>query len=315
MPRHFTFLLMPDFSMMAFTSAVEPLRAANRWQGEDAYSWNTASVDGQPVRASNGVTVMPDSNLAGIGKTDAIVVCAGLNAYAHIDKSTFGPLRKAASNGVMLGGLCTGSVLLASAGLLDGFRCTIHWEDTESFSENFPHLEVTTWLFEIDRGRFTCSGGTAPLDLMIYFIGLDFGHDLAVSVADQMLHHATRKAGVPQRLSLPQRTGVRHPGVLDAIAQMEMNLEEPLALQVIASRVGMTVRHLERLFSTLLGTSPTRYYRNLRLSKARHLVLQTGMPLTEIAAACGFTSTAHFARVYRSNFATSPTDDRKTARD
>lgn len=312
-PRHYAFLLMPEFSMMAFTASIEPLRAANRMQQAELYSWRTITVDGEPVAASNGVTILPDSSLAQLSDADAIVVCAGLNAYDYADNASIAPLRKAAGRGIALGSVCTGTVILAKAGLLDGHRCTIHWEDIESFAENFPNLEVTSRIYEVDRNRFTCSGGTAPLDLMIHFIARDFGDDLAVRVADQMLHHYTRKASEPQRLPLAERTGVRHLGLLDALAQMEGQLENPVALPVIAVRAGLSLRQLERLFDTLLGTTPTRYYREMRLNKARHLVTRTAMPLAQIAMACGFSSPSHFARSYREAFGTAASEDRLVA--
>ncbi|MBU6267957.1 MAG: GlxA family transcriptional regulator [Sphingomonadales bacterium] len=309
--RRFVFLLVPDFSMMAFTAAVEPLRAANRMSGTAHYAWQTVTLDGGPVSASNGVRIMPDAAIAAIGEPDAIVVCGGINVEQHVGSALYAPLRKADRRGVALGAVCTGSVVLAKAGLLDGHRCTIHWEDVASFSENFPTLDVSTRLFEIDGRRFTCSGGTAPLDLMIHFIELDFGHELSVMVAEQMLHHLTRKASQPQRLALAERTGVRHPGLLEAISQMEEHLEQPIDLAVIADRAGMSMRQLERLSASFLGMAPARYYLGIRLDRARHLVTHTAMPLAEVALACGFSSSAHFSRRYRESFSISASRDRR----
>lgn len=312
-PRRLAFMLVPEFSMMAFTAAIEPLRAANRMSGARLYSWRTFSIDGGPVTASNAVKILPDAPISEIGDPDSIVVCAGLNAAAYGGDAILAALRRAARHGVALGSVCTGTVILAKAGLLDGYRCTIHWEDLDSFAETFPELDVSSRLYEIDRDRFTCAGGTAPLDMMIHFIELGFGLDLAVRVADQMLHHFTRKTSEPQRLALTQRTGVRHPGLLAAIAQMEAHLENPVPLSVIAAQAGLSGRQLERLFATLLGAKPARYYRDLRLNKARHLVMQTSMPLAQIAVACGFSSPAHFARAYRECFAISASQERSKA--
>lgn len=310
-PRRFAFVMVPEFSMMPFTAAIEPLRVANRMNGAPLYSWRTASIDGTPVAASNGVVISPDTSLAEALDADTIVVCAGLNTYAHAGSAIIAPLRRASRRGAMLGSVCTGSVVLARAGLLDGHRCTIHWEDLASFAENFPQLEVTSRLYEIDGDRFTCSGGTAPLDLMIHFIALDFGHDLAVRVADQMLHHLAREANEPQRLSLEERTGLSHPKLLAAIAQMEARLETPAPLEEIARRAGLSVRQLERLFRTLLGTSPSRHYLGLRLEKARNLLVQTAMPLAQVAVACGFASPAHFTRTYHAAFGRTPSSERQ----
>jgi transcriptional regulator GlxA family with amidase domain len=309
-PRSFGFVLVPEFSMMPFTSAIEPLRVANRMYGREVYSWRTLSSDGGPVRASNGTVVQVDSMLRLIGLADAVVVCAGVNAYTHLDPDLAAQLRRASRQGAMIGSVCSGSVVLADTGLLDGRRCTGHWEDLETLAENYPALDVTKSIFEIDGNCFTCSGGTAPLDLMIHFIAQDFGRDLAAQVADQMLHHSSRKPAEPQRLDLSERTGVRNPRVLDVIAAMEANLESPLALAELADRAELSLRQLELLFQTELGLRPSQYYRQLRLKRARHLVLQTGMSMMQVAVATGFASAAHFASEYRRAFGTAPSRER-----
>ncbi|MDE2436820.1 MAG: GlxA family transcriptional regulator [Sphingomonadales bacterium] len=312
-PRSFAFLLVPEFSMMPFTAAIEPLRAANRMAGSALYKWSTLSKDGAPVRASNGATVQVDGMLRLIGLPDAVVVCAGINAYDHLDADLAAQLRRASSQGAMIGSVCSGSIILADAGLLDGRRCTGHWEDLETLAENYPAVEVTKSIYEIDGARFTCSGGTAPLDLMLGFIAQDFGRDLAAQVADQMLHHAARKAADPQRLALAERTGARNPHLLDAIALMEGNLESPMALSNLATASGVSVRQLERLFAAELALTPAAYYRELRLQRARQLVRQTGLSMMQIAVATGFVSATHFARAYRAAFDCSPRHDRELA--
>lgn len=313
-PRSFAFVLVKDFSMMPFTAAIEPLRVANRMAGEQLFRWTTLSADGAPVRASNGALVQVDGMLRLVGLADAVVVCAGVNAYDHRDPDLAAQLRRVSRQGTMIGSVCSGSILLADAGLLDGRRCTGHWEDLESLAENYPALDVTKSIFEIDGNRFTCSGGTAPLDLMIHFISMEFGRDLAARVADQMLHHSARQATQPQRLDLAERTGVRNPKVLEVIAAMESNLESPLPLGELAELVGLSLRQLERLFGSELKTRPGQYYRQLRLKRARHLVQQTGMSMMQVAVATGFTSATHFARAYGEEFGLSPSRDREVSR-
>ena len=303
--------------MMPFTAAIEALRSANRvgaadrMRGAELYRWQTVTLDGDIVPASNGVGVHPDSSLAQTGLCDMLVICAGLNAGNYASPAMIAQLRRLARSGVTLGAVCTGSVVLARAGLLDGYRCTIHWEDVASFAENFPQLHVTSRLYEIDRDRFTCSGGTAPLDLMIHFIAADFGPALAVRVAELMLHHAARPATEPQRLSLRERTGVANPGLLAAIAGMEAAIETPATVEVIAARAGLSPRQLERLFHDHLRTSPSRYYLALRLERARHLLRHTSAPVLQIAVATGFTSAAHFAKCYRQHFGAPPRNERR----
>ncbi|MFM5918132.1 MAG: GlxA family transcriptional regulator [Novosphingobium sp.] len=313
-PRSFAFVLVRDFSMMPYTAAIEPLRAANRMAGKPLYRWSTLSKDGGPVRASNGATVQADGMLQLIGLPDAVVVCAGVNAYDHRDAELAAQLRRASRQGAMIGSVCSGSILLADAGLLEGRRCTGHWEDLETLAENYPTLDVTNSIYEIDGNRFTCSGGTAPLDLMLHFIQLDFGRELAARAADQMLHHSARQSSEPQRLALSERTGVRHPKLLEVIAAMEANLENPLSLAELAAAVRLSARQVERLFASLLGTTPRRHYLELRLQRARQLVGQTGMPMLQIAVATGFSSAAHFAKAYRMVHGRAPSAERRALR-
>ena len=312
-PRSFEFLLVPDFSMMPFTAAIEALRVANSMEGEAIYRWTTLSARGEPVLASNGTSIQVDGALSAGGAADALVVCAGINAYRHRDRQVAAQLRRISRQDCLIGSVCSGSIILADAGLLDGRRCTGHWEDLETLIENYPALEVTGGIFEIDGNRFTCSGGTAPLDLMIHFISNDFGRDLAVQVADQMLHQSARAANQPQRLTLADRTGTQHPRLLAVLGQMEGNIENPLPLADLARNAGLSLRQLERLFARQLGTRPMRYYRDLRLQRARQLVQQTGLSMLEIAVATGFTTPTHFARAYGEQFGHPPSLDRTTA--
>lgn len=317
-PQLVLFLLVPDFSMMAFTACIEPLRVANRMAARQLYAWRTIGCDGRPVQASNGVPVAPD---AALGPPEAVpdgapamaIVCAGLRAERFRDTAALSWLRRLARAGVNLGGVCTGALVLARAGLLDGYRCTIHWENMEGFAEEFPGHEITATMFEIDRDRFTCSGGTAPLDMMVHLIARDHGDDLALQVAEQMLHMPVRHPGDPQRMALQYRTGISHPKLLAAIAAMEAHLEAPLSLDDLAARVALSPRQLERLFHDHVGRPPRRYYLELRLKRARLLLLQTSMPVIQVAVACGFTSASHFAQAYHAFFGHAPRIERQYA--
>jgi transcriptional regulator GlxA family with amidase domain len=310
LPQKVAFLLIPNFSMMAFTSSVEPLRAANRLSGKTLYAWRTLSIDGGPVQASNGIVIVPDASIHEELDAKTLFVCAGIRAERFNDKEVFGRLRELARRGVALGGVCTGSLALARAGLLDGYRCTIHWENMEGFVEDFPKLQITATLFEIDRDRYTCSGGTAPLDMMIYSISRDFSDKLAIGVAEQMLHNFVRQPHDTQRMSIQHRTGISNPKLLAVIAYMEAYLETPVSLAELAKSVNLSVRQLERLFRQYLGKTPTRYYLELRLQRARLLLRQTTMPILQVAVASGFASASHFARCYREFFDCAPRAER-----
>jgi len=310
-PEHVDFLLLPNFSMMAFTSSVEPLRAANLLVGKELYAWRTFSIDGASVQASNGVSIAPHGGLGETGNNaTTLFVCAGLGAEHFHDTAVMNRLRDLARRGTALGGVCTGALMLARAGLLNGHRCTIHWENVEGFAEEFPELDITATMFEVDRERYTCSGGTAPLDMMINAIATDHGDDLAVQVAELLLHHSVRHPHDTQRMPLQHRTGITHPKLLAVIAHMEAYVESPVPVHELAASVSISHRQLERLFRERLGKTPSRYYLELRLQRARALLLQTSMSVLQIAVATGFASASHFARSYRDFFNKSPSQER-----
>ncbi len=308
--QQYGFFLHPHFSMLAFTSAVEPLRAANRLSGRKLYSWLIISRDGNPVLASNGIEVVPHAGIDDVGQLSNVIVVAGLNAHLHADNRLFAWLRKLERQGCRMGALSTGSYTLARAGLLDGYRATIHWENLDGFREDFPELEVTSELFEIDGSRFTCSGGTAALDLMLSLIALEHGRDLATQVAEQFIHERIREAHDQQRMSLRGRLGISHPKLLQVIEMMEQNLEEPLPRSALARANGLSTRQLERLFRKYLNRTPTRYYLELRLHRARALLNQTSLSILDVALACGFVSASHFSKCYREFFAKTPREER-----
>lgn len=315
--RSIVFFLVPDFTMIAFATALEPLRAANRMAGFEAYSWRLASVDGKPVRASSGVEIAVDSSLAderrkmaGQERPSMVMVCSGLNVEDHANRTMFAWLREEYNRGVAIGGLCTGAHILASAGLLAHKRCAIHWDNLPGFAEAFPKANVFADLFEIDANIYTCAGGTAALDMMLTLIGEDFDDNLVNRVCEQMLTDRVRSPSDRQRLPLRARLGVQNSKVLSIIELMEANLAEPLSLVEIAESVGLSRRQIERLFRQDMGRSPARYYLEIRLDRARHLLIQSTMPVVEVAVACGFVSASHFSKCYREVYARSPQQER-----
>jgi len=310
-PDRVAFLLVPNFSMAAFTATLEPLRLANYTTGNTLYEWEILSRDGDAVSASNGVRIVPDRGIADAPRLDNVVVCSGIGAHTYNDTVLFGWLRRWAREGAHVGAICTGAHVLANAGLLNGYRCTIHWENLEGFREQYPDLDVRPELFEIDRDRFTCAGGFAASDMMLTEIGRRHGGEVAAAVSEQFMHERIREGHDNQRLPLQARLRISHPKLIQAIAEMERNVEEALTREEIAERVGLSRRQLERLFRRYLNTSPARYYLRLRLERARLLLTQTTMPVTEIAFACGFTSASHFSKCYRDMFGRTPRDERR----
>lgn len=309
-PTKIGFLLIRNFSMMAFTSAVEPLRSANRMSGQTLYEWRIISPDGQPVPASNGIEVVPHCAMAAVDREKILVVVTGIDVQRYEDERILGFMRRLARQGAIMGALCTGSHLLARAGLLDGRRCTIHWENLGGFTEDFPDIEVSSDLYEIDRDRFTCSGGTAALDMMLHLIGRQHGQALANQVSEQFIHDRIREPHDHQRMELRARLGVSHPKLISVISEMELNLEEPLSQTDLAERAGLSTRQLERLFRKYLAATPTRYYLTLRLQRARQLLVQTSMSILSVALACGFVSASHFSKCYRECFGRTPRAER-----
>lgn len=315
--RSLVFFLIPDFTMVAFATALEPLRIANRMLGYEAYRWRLSSLDGQEVPASNGVlcavnTSLDDERkkLAGADRPSMVIVCSGMNIERYSNKSAFAWLREEYHRGVAIGGLCTGAHVLAAAGLLSGKRCAIHWENLPGFAEAFPKANVFADLFEVDQNIYTCAGGTAALDMMLKLIGDDFDDQLVNRVCEQVLTDRVRSPSDRQRLPLRARLGVQNSKVLTIIELMEANLSEPLSLLDIAAHVGLSRRQIERLFRVEMGRSPARYYLEIRLDRARHLLIQSSMPVVEVAVACGFVSASHFSKCYRELYARSPQQER-----
>ena len=313
LPQKVGFCLVPKFSMMAFAAAIEPLRAANRLSGRDLYRWHIFADGIDPVPASNGIAVVPERPLAEVERFPNLLVCAGTGVEDFHDERLFGWLRRLSRNGARIGGVSGGPIVLARAGLLAGRRCTLHWEHIPGFVEEFPEIEVTDDLFEIDGPVFTCAGGSAALDMMLHLITQQHGHELAAAVSEQFIHDRIREPGDRQRMALRMRIGHSHPKLVAAIALMEDNLEAPVRPPTLARSVGLSSRQLERLFARYLGRTPARYYRDLRLQRARALLRQTTMSVLDVAVACGFASASHFSRRYREVFGRAPRSDRAAA--
>ena len=309
-PDRFVFLLLPNFTLSAFSGGVEPLRLANRMSGQKLYDWRVISETGAPVVSSSGIPVGTDGPLDEIGREATVIVVGGVNVRQATTRPVLTWLRRESRKGIAMGGLCTGAQVLAEAGLLEGRRCTIHWENRASFEEEYPDVDLTETIFVIDQNRYTASGGTASIDLMLTLIARRHGTELANMVADQLIHTSVRSGKEEQRLSIPTRIGVRHPKLATIIQRMEDNIEEPVSPSVLAQDADLSTRQLERLFRRYLNRSPKRYYMELRLQKARNLLLQTDMSVINVALACGFGSPSHFSKCYPALYNTTPYRER-----
>jgi AraC family transcriptional regulator, glycine betaine-responsive activator len=311
-PRRFVFLLLDKFTMINFAGAIEPLRLANHVLGYAVYTWALCGEGGGEKTCSNGATFKLDFGLDDIERDDTILVCGGIEIQKTTTKPVLNWLRREARRGVAIGGLCTGAYALAKAGLLDGKKATIHWENQDGFSEEFEEVKLTKSVFVMDGNRWSTAGGISSIDLMLRIIASDHGEDLANNVADLMIYSTIRTDQDTQRLSIPTRIGVRHPKLSQVIQMMEGAIEDPLSPADLAEDVGMSTRQLERLFRRYLNRSPKRYYMELRLQKARNLLMQTDMSVINVALACGFASPSHFSKCYRSHYSTTPYRERGT---
>jgi transcriptional regulator GlxA family with amidase domain len=309
-PRRFVFCLLDQFTLLSFASAVECLRIANRMAHRELYSWRLIGEGGDVVSCSTGTTFKLDGDLEELGRDDTLVICGGVDVQAATTRRLLGWLRREARKGLKVAGLCTAAHTLARAGLLDGKRATIHWENQDSFIEEFDEVTLTKSVFVVDGNRMTTAGGTSSIDLMLKIVADEHGEDLANSVADQLIYSSIRTDQDTQRLSVPTRIGVRHPKLSLVIQMMETNIEEPISPSILARDVGMSTRQLERLFRRYLNRSPKRYYMELRLQKARNLLMQTDMSVINVALACGFASPSHFSKCYRAHYDTTPYRER-----
>ncbi len=310
-PRRFVFLLLDKFTMVNFAGAIEPLRIANRVSGETLYRWVLCGEGSEKV-CSNGATFRLDIGLDELDRDDTVLVCGGIDIQRMSTKGVINWLRREARRGVTIGGLCTGAHTLAKAGLLDGKKATIHWENQDGFAEEFEDVKLTKSVYVMDGNRWTTAGGISSIDLMLRVIAGDHGEDLANTVADQLIYSTIRTDQDTQRLSIPTRIGVRHPKLSQVIQMMEGNIEDPMSPADLAEEVGMSTRQLERLFRRYLNRSPKRYDMELRLQKARNLLMQTDMSVINVALACGFASPSHFSKCYRSHYNTTPYRERGT---
>ena len=307
----YAFLTLPNYSLIAVANALEPLRMANRLVGQDVYEWCIVSTDGAAVAASSGLNLAPTIALEQLGAVDILFVCGGINVREAVSPALLTTLRRIADRRVALGALCTGGYALARAGLLDHFRATIHWENLSMLREEFPRVRISDQLFTIDRDRFTCSGGTAPLDLMLNLIQSKLGARISQLVSEQFMVDRVRNDADRQYIPLRAQIGLSHRGLIRVAQLMEEHIEKPLSLDRIAKSTGLSRRQIERLFKRDLNCVPKRYYLQMRLRRARELLLQTAMPIMDITTACGFQSPPHFSKCYRAEYGMPPSAERK----
>ena len=301
-------LLFPRFQLLAYVMATETLRLANKVAGRSVFRWETLGQNGAPVAASSGVPVVPSGLVANAGDLSLLLLCAGYDPLAEVSESTKALLRKRAHLGGMLGGLDTGTVILAELGLLAGYRAVVHFEAETGFRETYPEISLETAIYALDRERLTAAGGTATGDAMLAWIANVTSPELAARTAEALIHGSIRPAGAPQRQS-KRAQGNPHFRLL--VALMKDHLEEPLAMDEIARRSGLGKRRIQALFLRHGGKTPSAYYLDLRLDRARDLLSSTTMSASAVGVASGFTSPEWFCRAFRKRFGLPPLQHRK----
>jgi len=309
--RHFGFLLLDSFSMIAFANALEVLRMANLLSGQQLYTWTVATVDGEQTLASNGLAMAKPGGLADLDSCDAVFVCGGVEVQRAISGAVIQDLRRRAARGQAMGGLCTGAHALAEAGIMDGYRCAVHWENLSALREACPKVRFALEVFVVDRDRITASGGIAPLHLMLHLVRGHHGNKLAMAISEQFIVDRVRDQTDQQRLPQPEFVGPGYEHLVEAMELMSANIEEPLPLSEIAEATTVSLRQLERLFHRYHDVTPAQYYLALRLRRARELLAHTSAPIMQITVACGFQTASHFCKAYRVQFGHSPSDHRR----
>lgn len=313
--RRLAFLPLDAFSMISLTAAIEPLRSANRLLGRNAYEWRIVAPGARPVRASSGLVLNSEIALEDVGQRidrfEAYLVVTGAIREPENGAVLHAVLRRAARQGLVVGSLSAGAFVLARAGLLQGYRCTVHWEYQAAFEETFPEIECSPGLFVIDRNRWTGSGGISSMDMMLHMIAADHGPKLARRVANNFQVDRIRNAAIEQRPGALGRLETLPQPVQQVVALMRRNIEAPLSMAALAEETGLNLRRIERLFQAHLGESPGQFYRRLRLERARELLTHTNLSALEAALMTGFSSSSHFAMAYQRQHGIRPSETRR----
>lgn len=311
-PKEIGILLLPSFSHLALGAVVEPLFIANWLSGRPLYHWRTLSLDGKPAKTSSELTVPADAGMDESAEFDALYVLASFDVKRLTrDRSLKAWLRRVARHGATIAAIETASEVVAAAGLLDGRKVAVHWDNLQGFAESHSQCRAVAELYTASPGRLTCAGHSAILDMMLHVIAADHGAKLAGEIAAHLMLPGWRKSEDNQPAPWVKARKTADPVLERALALMEKNIEEPIPCSTVARRVGVTSRQLQRLFARELDTTPVHHYQHLRLSRAHALLQQTDLSVTEIAVSAGFNSLEHFCRLYRRQFSCRPRDDRR----
>ena len=313
LPTLFGFLLLDDFTLLPVSSAIETVRMANCVAGSQVFRWQMISRDGGPVTASDGLSINADFEIGDESQSsnlDAIFVCGGTGVERFAARPVLRWLRACSGRGIALGSTSTGSYVLAKAGLLNGYRCSICWDNPGALTMEFPQVSFSRGIYTIDRDRFTSAGGTAPMDMMLYFVRRRLGLETSANVAQHFVQERLRNTRDRKHELLSQVVGGQSAKLAAAVELMESNIREPFSQAELASYVGLSRRQLQRLFKRYLMRSPSNYYLRLRLERARQMLFQTDLQIVEISSQTGFGSSSLFSANYKARYGKTPGADR-----
>ena len=308
-PVSIAVLVLPLASIFTVAATLDPLRSANRHVGREAFRWHVVTPDGAPAPLTCGIELPSAGPLGAADGADVLMVIAGFRQAEVATRPLIGGLRRISSRFRALGGIDAGPWVLARAGLLDGHRATVHWEDLEDLAAAHPDIDVVPDRYAISGNRMTAGGAAPATDLMLHLIRARLGPAIALQVANSFIYDAHRDGAEPQVAARP--TARAEPRVAAAVAAMEARIETPVPVAVIAAEAGVSVRRLEQLFRAELGMGPGAYYLDLRLRTARRLVEDTRHPIQIVALRSGFGSQAAFSRAFRQRFGLGPAALRK----
>lgn len=308
---HFSFVLIPGFSLVAFSCAIDALRGANLILDQANYEWDLLSPKGNSVISSSDIKV-PTIAIGEKPETDFIAICGGVRSHQYENTDLTNWLHQQAKAGTRIGAISDGSYIAAAAGLFDSVPSTIHWRCQDAYRERFPNLNIKASMLEISEKRFSCAGGTASLDLMLHFIREEHGSELVSLIAQNFFHDTVRDGTREQHLMNAFRIAGKNPTLSEAILLMERHLERRLTVAQIAERLNISRRQLDRIFQKNMSLSPQEFYRDLRLTRASILLAQTNMSVGEIAIGCGFQTASHLGQHFKIKFGATPGVYRKS---
>ena len=304
-------LVLPGSSLLTVASAMDPLRATNRFTNGQSFRWQVQSLNGDPVPLSCGFDLPVNGPFQPTRERDVLALIAGFNAMDHDTPQVRRQLQAAWPVQHTVLALEAASWLLAQADLVRSEPITTHWEDLEDFETAYPALDVRTDRYTIGRKLCSAGGASPTFDMLLDLIQRWRGYPLAMQVAGAFIYDQARAASETQSHASHERLEQFDSRVARAIRAMEQSIDQPISVAALARRVGMSSRGLEYAFARSIGQTPGAYYLNIRLQRAARLAQDTGLPFQEIAIRCGFGSQSAFARAFKQKFGRSPSNLRQ----